>query len=287
MIKNEYKKWVNRFLMKVPQKNQEFFLRIVDLGYNLRKPNVGYHIESSLNTRERFKVIKATHCFHYPKFSREKRCSDFIKSSILLNIFEKISGDFKFKFDRKILNFILSIPLSQGGKNDVIVFYVDFNSFSNQFDKISIGINPVSTQLLPTIGKTLRIKNWKLLYQNFMNTKNFLGFDFYPNNECSLKIYQEIKASPQVFRGKAREVFQQLNRLSPIKTFILLNRFRNKKLLSKDVYFRCRKISSRRLFKMSCLNCYKSFLEQVEPYIKNFEVGFIAIKDKQLEIYFR
>jgi len=285
MTKNEYKKWASKFLTKVPKKFQELFFKIVDLGDDLRKSNVRYHIESSFNTRERFKVLKATYCFHYPKFSGQKKCQDFMKGNILLNIFERISNDFKFKFDRKILNFILSIPLAQGKKNDVIVFYVDFNSSNNQFDKVSIGLNPVSTKLLLEIGKFLKIKDWKSFYQDFKNIEGII-FDFYPNGECSLKIYQEIKASPQVLREKEREVFQQLNRLKPIKTFVSLNRFRNKKLLSKDVYFRCRKISFRRLFRMSCLNCYKSFLGQVEPYIKNFEVNFIAIRNRQLEVYF-
>jgi len=173
MTKNEYKKWVSRFLIKVPKDTQELFFKIVDLGNDLKKSNVRYHIESSFNTKERFEVIKATYCFHYPKFLKEKRSCDFIKSDILSSIFEKISNNFKFKFDQKILNFILSIPLSQGRKNDVIVFYVDFNSFSNQFDKISIGLNPVSTKLLPKIGKFLKIKNWESLYQDFENIEDF------------------------------------------------------------------------------------------------------------------
>jgi len=286
MTKNEYKKWVNKFLIKVPKKNQEFFLKIVDLGYSLRKPNVKYHIESSFNTKEKFKVIKATYCFHYPKFSKEKRCYDFIKNDILLNIFKEISNNFKFKFDQKTLNFILSIPLSQGRKNDVIVFYVDFNSLDNQFDKISIGLNPLSTKLLPGIGKFLKIKNWKSLYQDFKNIEVTI-FDFYPNGECSLKIYQAIKASPQILKNRERSVFQQLNQLKPIKKLGLLTRLRSNKPFSRGIYFLCKGSDFKQFSKISCFKCHRTFLKQINSYVKNFRVSFIAIKDKQSEVYFR
>lgn len=286
MTKNKYKKWASKFLIKVPKKTQKLFFKIVDLGDNLRKSKVRYHVESSFNTMEKFKVVKATYCFHYSKLSGRKKCQDFIKGDILLNIFKKISDNFKFKFNRKILDFILSIPLSHGRKNDVIVFYVDFNSFSSQFDKISIGLNPVSTKFLPTIGKFLGIKRWESLYQNFTNIENII-FDFYPNGEYSLKIYQAIKASSKILRKEEKNVFQQLNKLKPIKRIGLLTRFRNNKPFSKDIYFRCKGLDFKQFSKMSCFSSHKSFLEQIKPHVKNFGVSFIAIKNKQLEVYFR
>ena len=86
MTKEQYKTWAKQFLRQTPSKPRELFFEMIELGDNLKRPEIllNHHMESSFNSHDRLNIIKATHIFRYPDFQGEKCAKDFINQEILL-----------------------------------------------------------------------------------------------------------------------------------------------------------------------------------------------------------
>jgi len=247
-------------------------------------------MESSFDSKNKFSLLKTTHVFHYPEFFKQKNCRDLINYEFILKLIEKINKNFKASFDIKTLNFISSIPLSGGHKNDMIVFYTDFNLTHNRFSKISVHLNPIEISLIPKIIRFLRIKNTELALSNLPNLE-FIGIDFYPDRKHSFKIYQTITQLSENINKKMKNLFCQINRFNFGKKILLMEKynFNNLSPSDKNIYiFYDKKANNYKdLLRLPSLRRYENFLKQIYIYINKFCINWIAFKNGKIEIYFR
>lgn len=289
MTIEEYKCWVNQFLKKTQSQPKKLFFEVVDLANELKQSRIflNHHMESSFNSQDKISLIKVTHIFRYPRFFKQKNCMDLINYKLILNLIEKINKIFKVNFNTKLIEYIFSIPLSFGYKNDGIVFCVDFNSDYNYFDKVSIYLNPIETSWIFKIAKSLRIKNTKLIYQNLKNLE-FIGIDFYLNGKCVLKTYQEFHSLPTRLKKRRKEIFHRINKSGENGPYLIMNKFNNNSsFLEKSIYLNWEGLDYTDLLKLNFSKSFKDFLEQIRLYIINFQIIFVAFKGKRLELYFK
>ncbi len=289
MTKQQYKTWAKQFFKQAPEMPKKLFFEMVELADDLRfsKSNLTHHMESSFNSQNGLNSIKAAHIFHYPNSTEEKCAKDFIKYKILIKFVEKLNENFEVNFNTAALKFVLSIPLSKGRKNDGIVFYADFNHSINQFDKISLHFNPNSPRWIPKIVQALKIKKLGDISLGIENLE-FLGLDFYPDEKCGLKIYQEIKSLPKSLGKRVKKIFDEIRKFKPIETIILMERVNIERMnTGKDVYFYCNNLNCQQLLSLSPLKSYKNFLKLIKPFVNNLNLNWIIFKDNKLELYFR
>lgn len=301
MDKEEYKSWTNYFLKQPLINAQKLFFEMINLGSCLKRassPAINYHIETSFNSEEKLRSIKIAHIFRYPIFLDEKNSQNFIKDNLLLNFVKKINKNQRCDFNLSAFKFILSIPLSSGNKNDVIVFYADFNLYHNNFSKISVHLNPSKNALPMAINQFLQFlkikNNISIPLSVFLKNLDFLGFDFYPTSECQLKIYRREKKLPENLSKKNKKLFYQIiSQINKInlneRTILLMNKFNNKgvSLVRPDVYIYCENlIHYKNLFRFDFLDSYKDFLKEIKPYVNLLTLTWIILKNKKLELYF-
>jgi hypothetical protein len=292
MRTEEYKSWVKKFLTKTSLQSKNLFFETVNMADNLKltKITLDHHIESSFNSADMLSLIKVVNIFRYPEFSGQKNCKDLINYKYVLNLVKKINKTFKVNFNIKALNYIFSIPLSSGRKNDGIVFSFDLNLLSNQFSKISLHINPSEISQVIKITQFLKIKKINKIYLNLKNLE-FVGFDFYSDGKMLIKPYQEIQSLPINLNKEEREMFYQIDKLRKKKIYLIMSKFDNSlPLLEKNIYIDWRGLNYMDFFKLtasSTLKSYRPFLERIKPYIIKFQIIFVAFKKEKIEIYFK
>ncbi|MBZ9572759.1 hypothetical protein KJA17_01000 [Patescibacteria group bacterium] len=289
MTKQQYKIWAKQFFKQTSPKAGELFFEMIELADNLKRSRIllNHHLESSFNSKDRLNLIKATHIFRYPAFLGEKSARDFINWKMLISYLKELNKNFKAKFNFEALNFLLSVPLAQGGKNDGLAFNTDFICSKNHFNKISFYMRPSKIEWISEIAQFLKIKKPEIILSKIENLE-FLGVDFLATGKCYLKFYQEINSLPESLEEQLKMMFSQVDKLKSIKTMLLMTKFGgDTSVLTKDIYFYCENLDSQQILELPCLKSYRDFLKQIRPYLNNFKIIWLVPKDKKLEIYFR
>jgi len=288
MTKKEYKSWIMYFLAAKSQKAQRLFLQSIDMDDELRMRGINseYHMESSFDSQNKTSLLKAIHIFRYSKDYQKQRFEDLINfKSIkrLINNINRISGS---GYNHGILTLLSGVLLSCGNKNDIIVFYVDYNLFTHKLDKISIHMKPAEESGVRKIARFLKVENLNATFHSLKDLE-FIGIDFCPDGGYIFKTYQNLKVTDFKLYPDIKNDHSDLLRNKNIKSCLLMTRFNVNYTSSKNIYFYCEDIDCNQILDFYSAGHYGNFIKEVKPIVKNFFINWVSFKENKMEIYFR
>ncbi|MBM3245846.1 MAG: hypothetical protein FJZ13_00750 [Candidatus Omnitrophica bacterium] len=287
MTEQTYLSWVKSVFRK-SHKAPAVFLAAINSVLRARHPKAAmkYHLESSFNSRDGFSLIKAIQVFRYASGTRGICIGNLFDPDKLLDGVRKINRLFRADFNTGMMRDLCGLPLSKNRKNDVVVFTLDFNRPLHRFRKLSLHINPEHPQDIIRLKDRMKIKQSEAIRGNLDNLE-FVGIDFYPQGECSLKTYQRIDSLPRGMDKGRKETMSQLGKLIRPRAMLLMTRFDNHGGHSaQNVYFYPGGRGGRQLLGLPPLSGYSDFLKKIGPYLESFQIIWIAVKDSILELYF-
>ena len=288
MTKEEYRSWVNPFLFNFSKSSKKLFIEVIGLADILMQHiPLHHHIESSFNNYYREKLIKVIHLFRYPCFSHNICSKDLINHRQLLKFIRKLNVRFGTKFNIPNLEFLLSLNLSQGKKNDLIALSFDFIPCADQLDKLSLYINPYSFTEISKFLHFLMINKYALHYWSDLLHFAFIGCDFLPQGQCLVKQYREKNISNIVLSDYQKSILDILQKIKPIEGTLEMSRLNNKgiPLSKKYIYFYMNGLKYSEFLNKISARAF-IFIKKIKPYVERFRVIWIAVKEKMLEVYF-
>lgn len=287
MRKDDYKIWVKQFLKNASPTISKNFIEIVDLPDKIERPSVPlrHHIESSFNNRDRFSLIKLIHIFHYPDDYQQKTCQEIINTDFLIKLLTKINKFSSTNYNVKVLDFLFSIPLSAGQRNDVIALSFDLNLPIERLEKISLHLKPYQNNYLFDILQYLKIKI-PVSADDYFRHLEFVGIDFFPTGKCCFKTYQVIERLPKNLNTHWKKILPKIFKQVPRNDIFLMTRFTGQPFsLKENIYFylgHLKQAQQSEFMKSPLID----FLRWSTSGIR-LKLIWLALKDdKKMEVYF-